>query len=164
MLGTLLRRVGFKVKSIFEVYPRKRHESTSDPTWIKRCAKENWIAITGDKKIELNPINKQAVIDAKCKIFVLSDSNSKAEEWAAAVICGRDKIINTVRKNEGPFFANIGKQSHSHVTKPRFPEEESKKKAALLGGGTSGKQEQREASKDTDPLQGRTPSVPANPA
>jgi hypothetical protein len=59
-------------------------------------------------------------------VFLLSDSNSRPDEWAAAVICGRDKIINTARKNQGRFFANIGKQSHSHVTIPRFPEEESK--------------------------------------
>jgi hypothetical protein len=82
---------------------------------------EGWVAISGDKRLEKNIQNKKAVIDAKCKVFILSDSNSRAEEWAAAVIVGKEKIFDLVRKNEGPFFANIGRQSRSHVANLRFP-------------------------------------------
>jgi len=123
-LGTLLRRVGFDVKSIFTVYPRRKHESTSDPTWIARCGEEGWIAITGDKRLETNVENKQAVIDAKCKVFLFTDSNSLPEEWAAAVIVGRQKILDIIRQNDGPFFVTIGKQSNSHVVRLRFPKME----------------------------------------
>jgi len=119
--GALLRRVGFDVKSIFRVYPKKKHETTSDPTWIKKCGAEDWIAISGDKRIETNVENRKAVIDAKAKVFILSDSNSRPEEWAAAVICGKDKFRNLIRKNQGPFFASIGKQAQTHIANIRFP-------------------------------------------
>jgi hypothetical protein len=65
--------------------------------------------------------NKQAVIDAKCKLFLLTDTNSLPEEWASAIILGREKISSVVRKNEGPFFATISKRSDTHVTNARFP-------------------------------------------
>jgi hypothetical protein len=108
------------------VYPKRQHETTSDPTWIKKCGEENWVAISGDKRIETNVENRNAVIDAKAKVFILSDTNSLPEEWASAVICGKDKFYNLIRKNTGPFFASIGRQSQSHITNIRFPNQPEK--------------------------------------
>src|ERR1019366_3030555 len=42
---------------------------TADPVWIERCAKEEWAVLTGDKAIETDPTNRQAVIDSKAKVF-----------------------------------------------------------------------------------------------
>jgi hypothetical protein len=120
-MASLLRRVGLKVRTIYQVYPKKRHENVKDPQWIAKCGKEGWVAISGDKRIEKNVENKQAVIDAKCKLFLLTDTNSRPEEWASAVILGREKISSVVRKNEGQFFATISKRSDSHVSNARFP-------------------------------------------
>src|SRR5215471_285205 len=111
MMATLLRRVGFTVRSI------------KDPMWIELCAKKGWIAITGDKRIEKNIINRTAVIQHKAKIFILTDTNSRPEEWASAVIVGQEKIANVTKKNDGPFFSTIRRQSLSHVSHARFPAE-----------------------------------------
>jgi hypothetical protein len=120
-MAAILRRVGLKVKTIYQVYPRKKHQSIKDPQWIARCGKEGWIAISGDKRIEKNVENKRAVIDARCKLFLLTDTNSLPEEWASAVILGREKISAVARKNEGPFFATISKRSDTHISNARFP-------------------------------------------
>jgi hypothetical protein len=110
-----------KVRTIYQVYPRNKHQKVKDPQWIAKCGKEGWVAISGDKRIERNVENKQAVIDAKCKLFLLTDTNSLPEEWASAIILGREKISSVIRKNEGPFFATISKRSDTHVTNARFP-------------------------------------------
>ena len=122
-LSASMRRVGFKVRSIYQVYPKKKHENTKDPTWIAKCAAQNppWIAISGDKRLETNIENRKAVIDAKCKIFLLEDSNSLPEEWAAAIIAGRLKIENIIRNESGPFFVNIAKNARNHVAEFRVP-------------------------------------------
>jgi hypothetical protein len=120
-MAAMLRRVGLKVRTIYQVYPRNKHQKVKDPQWIAKCGKEGWIAISGDKRIEKNVENKQAVIDAKCKLFLLTDSNSLPEEWASAVILGREKMGSVIRKNPGPFFATISKRSDSHVSNARFP-------------------------------------------
>ncbi len=120
-MATILRRVGLDVKTIYQVYPKKKHERIKDPQWIAKCGEKGWVAISGDKRIEKNVENKQAVIDAKCKLFLLTDTNSRPEEWASAVILGREKMSSIIRKNEGPFFATISKRSDSHVTNARFP-------------------------------------------
>jgi len=118
-----MRRVGFKVRSIYQVYPKKKHENTKDPTWIAKCASQTppWIAISGDKRLETTIENRKAVIDAKCKIFLLEDSNSLPEEWAAAIIAGRLKIESIIRNESGPFFVNIAKHARSHVAEFRVP-------------------------------------------
>jgi hypothetical protein len=120
-MAAMLRRVGIDVRTIYQVYPKKKHQTVKDPQWIAKCGEKGWFAVSGDKRIEKNVENKQAVIDAKCKVFLLTDTNSLPEEWASAIILGREKISNVVRKNPGPFFATISKRSDSHVTHARFP-------------------------------------------
>lgn len=88
------------------------------------CAENDWVAISGDKRIRTNPIEKQAIIDSKLRVFILTDSNSLPEEWAAAVIVGSEKIQSVVRKNEGPFYAMVGKRSDNHVSDAKFFEQE----------------------------------------
>ncbi len=120
-MASMLRRVGLKVKTIYQVYPSNTHQKIKDPQWIAKCGEKGWIAISGDKRIEKNVENKQAVIEAKCKLFLLTDTNSLPEEWASAVILGREKMSSVIRKNEDPFFATISKRSDSHVSHARFP-------------------------------------------
>jgi hypothetical protein len=120
-MAAMLRRVGLKVRTIYQVYPKNKHQNVKDPQWIARCGKEGWVAISGDKRIEKNVENKHAVIEAKCKLFLLTDTNSLPEEWASAVILGREKMSSVIRKNQGPFFATISKRSDTHVTNARFP-------------------------------------------
>lgn len=88
--------------------------------WIAECGKQGWIILSGDKGLERNPINRRAVIDAACKVFIFTDTNSKAEEWAAAVIMARRQIAAIVDKNNGPFYVHIGKEAHSHLSAVRF--------------------------------------------
>ena len=120
-LGALLRRVGFKVRPIYEVYPGTAHERVSDPEWIKLCGENGWVAVSGDKRLETVPENRQAVIDAKAKVFVLTDSGSLPEIWAAAIIVGHYRMSEVIDGNSGPFFVNIGKRSDHHVARLRLP-------------------------------------------
>jgi hypothetical protein len=120
-MGAILRRAGFNIHPIYEVYPGTLHETIPDPEWIALCAANNWVIVTGDKKIETVPENRQAVIDSRARIFLLSESNSPPEVWAAAVIIGRYKMDDILEANAGPFFVNITKRSDGHVQRLRLP-------------------------------------------
>lgn len=95
-------------------------EEELDTVWIAHCAKENWVILSGDKSIEEVPEERQAVIDGKCKVFFFKDTNSLTEEWAAAVIVGRRRILEIVERNNGPFFVTIDKFARSHVSPVRY--------------------------------------------
>ena len=118
---TILRKAGFVFQTIYEVYPDNAHESVADPEWIKLCGEKNWIVVTGDKRIETVPENRQAVTAAKAKVFLLNDSNSKPEVWAAAVLLGHYKMQEVIDANSGPFFVTVGKRCDTHIQRPRRP-------------------------------------------
>lgn len=120
-LISILRMAGFVFQTIYEVYPNNAHEKTLDTEWIRKCGESNWIVITGDKRIETVPENRQAVIDSKAKVFLLNDSNSKPEVWAAAILLGQYKMQDIIDGTTGPFFATVGKRCDSHVQRPRRP-------------------------------------------
>jgi hypothetical protein len=117
----ILRDAGFNVNPIREVYPNGKDQFIPDPTWVKLCGERNWVIVTGDKRLETQPENRQAVIDAKARVFILSDSESLPEQWAAAIIVGHYKIQEIIDGNVGPFFASIGLRADSHVKNVRFP-------------------------------------------
>jgi hypothetical protein len=89
---------------------------------IAECAKHEWVILSGDKSIEEVPAERQAVIDGKCKVFMFDDTNSKTEEWVAAILVGRERISQLVTNTDGPFFVTIRKFGHSHFSSPRFIE------------------------------------------
>ena len=123
----ILRQAGFVFQTIYEVYPNDAHKNVVDPEWIKKCGENNWIVITGDKRIETVPENRQAVKNAKAKVFLLNDSNSKPEVWAAAILLGQYKMQDIIDATTGPFFVTVGKRCDSHIQRPRRPMEFSSK-------------------------------------
>ena len=111
-----LEEHGFQVKACNRMFP----DTTPDVEWIAECAKEDWIILSGDKSIEEVPSERQAVINGKCKVFMFDDTNSKSEEWVAAILVGRQRIADLVENSDGPFFLTIRKFGHSHFSSPRF--------------------------------------------
>jgi len=166
-MAALLRRVNIPVKSIYQVYPKQKHEKVQDPAWIELCGKKGWIALSGDKRIEKNVENRTAVIKHKVKVFILTDTNSLPEEWAAAVIVGRDKMASVIGKNEGPFFSIIQKRSRSHVSHARFPQQYLAKGAGDPPAPTStevthGQESAKEQTGNPAGLQANSPSGAGN--
>jgi|SRR6267143_1111836 len=96
------------------------YQEAPDPEWIGKCGEQGWVILSGDKSIETVPENRQAVIDAKCKVFFFNDTNSYPEEWAAAVIVGRPKLLEIIEQNDGPFFVTIEKYARTHISSIRF--------------------------------------------
>lgn len=112
----LLKGAGFRV-IIHDHYFGKQEK---DPVWIARCGRENWIVLSGDKAIERVPENREAIIEAKCKVFFFKDTNIRSEEWAATVIVGRDRLFQIIENNNGPLFVTIDKQSRSRISSVRY--------------------------------------------
>jgi hypothetical protein len=112
----LLTRVGLSVVLHSHYFPPEE----KDTVWLAKCGKENWIVLSGDKAIERVPENRQAVINAKCKVLFFNDSNSRGEEWAAAVIAGRVRLFEIIERNNGPFCVTIEKHARSHISSVRY--------------------------------------------
>jgi hypothetical protein len=95
-------------------------QEAPDAEWIAKCGVEQWVVLSGDKSIETVPENRQAVIEARCKVLFFNDTSSYPEEWAAAVIVGRPKLFEIIERNDGPFFVTIDKYTRTHISSIRF--------------------------------------------
>lgn len=114
----LLRKAGLRIVCHSDEFT---DDMTADPIWIEHCANRDWVIVTGDKAIETDPINRQAVIDFKAKVFLLDENNSRAVEWASAIIVGRRKLVSVAHDNDGPFFASVRKNVAGVIAKIRKP-------------------------------------------
>jgi hypothetical protein len=118
LMPEMLRKVGLRVICHSDEYA---DDMTPDPIWLERCGTKDWIVITGDKAIETDPLNLQAVVEHKAKVILLDENNSRAIEWAASIIVSRRRIVDIAHNNEGPFFVSLRKDSKSLVSKMRRP-------------------------------------------
>ena len=114
----LLRKAGLRVVCHSDKFS---DDMTPDPIWMERCAREDWAIVTGDKAIETDPVNRQAVIDLKAKVILLDENNSRAVEWASAIIVARRRIVEIVHENDGPFFVSLRKSSRGLLSSMRRP-------------------------------------------
>ncbi|MGE5114686.1 MAG: hypothetical protein ACM3JB_27820 [Acidobacteriaceae bacterium] len=115
--GRQLRKAGVDVVKHRQKYTQG---SLDDRIWIREVAALDWLIISGDKGLELDGINRQAVIQSGAKVFILDETESKGIDWAAALIAGRHKIEKIASNNSGPFFVTVEKNGDSHVCNLRF--------------------------------------------
>jgi len=114
----LLRDAGVNV----EVHKRYFLADAPDPEWIADCAHRDWAIISGDKGIEYDGVNRRAVITARAKVFILSDTTSRCVDWAAALVVARHKILKIAAENIGPFYCKVEKCKDDNVSTPHFLE------------------------------------------
>lgn len=114
----LLRDAGVSV----EVHKRYFLADAPDPEWIADCAHRDWAIISGDKGIEYDGVNRRAVITARAKVFILSDTTSRCVDWAAALVVARHKILKIAKENNGPFYCKVERCKDEHVGVPQFLE------------------------------------------
>jgi hypothetical protein len=105
-----------------EVHKRHYLPAAPDPEWIADAANKGWAIISGDKGIEYDGVNRQAVAKSGARVFLLSDTESRGAEWAASLVMARHKIQRIAVENRGPFYCTVDKGSDHHVKDLRFLE------------------------------------------
>lgn len=103
-----------------EVHKRYYLPAAPDPEWIADATHRGWVIISGDKGIRDDGINRHAVIKARAKVFLLTDTESRGAEWAASLVMARLKILKIAAENTGPFYCVVEKGHDNHVRKPEF--------------------------------------------
>lgn len=100
-----LRKVELKVVAHDEIFP----QNTADVDWIRRCAAEGWVIVTGDhwKRGRREAAQIKAVAVGKVRVFQLATNDIPAELWSQAIIKAEKKIWKILKMNRGPFMARI---------------------------------------------------------
>jgi hypothetical protein len=123
--GLLIREILLRVKlSVVSHKDLGWHPDMPDVNIIRECAARNYVILSGDKSMERVPEERQAIIDGKCKVFMFGDTDkTRTEDWVASVLIGRQRILDIIRKTEGPLFVTIKPcRTIGHVGNVRFVE------------------------------------------
>jgi hypothetical protein len=98
IMPAALRDAGLHVVAHSEHFPHNE----PDHLWIPACAAQGWIIVTADQRIETDPLNRQAVIDSRARILLLSENQHRAIAWAAAIIVSQRHIYERILSVDGP--------------------------------------------------------------
>jgi hypothetical protein len=105
LIREILRGVGLVVVAHKEM---QWHPEMKDVQIINECASRNFVIISGDKAMSRVPEERQAIVSGRCKVFMFNDSDkTRTEDWIAALLVGRERILEIVTKTKGPLFVTI---------------------------------------------------------
>jgi len=80
---------------------------TEDTVWLAALAEHpEWLILTKDRQIQRRPLEQQAYLNARLRVFALTSANLTGEEQAAAFVRALGKIRRLARKR-GPFIAKV---------------------------------------------------------
>ena len=103
-VASALAQAGVDVRYHDDCFP----EDAKDAEWLPEVGAKGWIVITKDKNIRRTPIELEATIAAKLRLFVLAGAGNKTGTQTAELILEqRSRIERTARKTPAPFIAGV---------------------------------------------------------
>ncbi len=97
-----LRDAGWIIRTHVEVYG-VRDQNVHDVEWLELCGRENWPALTMDRRIRYRPAEIAAVRRHRVKAFALTSGNLTAAGQAERFL-GNGRRIETACMRPGPFL------------------------------------------------------------
>jgi hypothetical protein len=83
-------------------------EDTEDVDWLSHVGRHDWVVLTKDKRIRRREDEREALIAANVRMFVLSVGHTlRGEEMAQVFINNISRMERTIRKQTPPFIAGV---------------------------------------------------------
>ena len=105
IVATALREIGAKVV----VHDDQFRHNTKDENWLKGIEKKGWIVLTKDKRIRYRPREREALMQAEVRAFVLTAGNIDGTEMAEIFVKALPKIRRFAVKYSPPFIATVSR-------------------------------------------------------
>jgi hypothetical protein len=102
-VGIALRESGLNV----EFHADHFADDADDQTWISEVGRRGWVVLTKDKAIRTRPVELQAVVAAKVRMFSLSSGNMTGAQMAEIFVANRLKLGRFIKKHSPPFIARV---------------------------------------------------------
>ena len=104
-----------------EIHDDHFSERALDEEWIESVAKQGWIAITKDKRIQYRATEIGAVRKYKARVIVVVARNAVAEEIAEVLCRGQRRIVGLAEKVPAPFIAKIYRNGRVELAPKYLP-------------------------------------------
>lgn len=103
-IGQALRAAGAKV----ELHCDHFSDDAPDAEWLPVAGARKWVVLTKDKRIRFRPLELQAVIASKVRLFVLAGRGDQSGQGMIDLtLRNLRKMERVARKHPAPFIAGI---------------------------------------------------------
>jgi len=112
-----LRTAGFTVQRFHEWFVDENGvalKNVPDPEVIRFCHKNQWLLVTRDH--EMKNLHREEI--RKTSIAILATAHNKkcdSDEWVAAIINLKPRILREFKKRERPWFATFSRQANLNI-------------------------------------------------
>jgi len=101
-----LRAAGLVVHSMHGVYGEDQAQRLPDEIWLRDAGERNWVVLTKDDAIRRRPAERDAMIDAACRVFCLTTAKLRGAQQTERFVDNRHRIIRQARK-QGPYIYGV---------------------------------------------------------
>jgi hypothetical protein len=116
-IATRLRTAGFTVQRFSEWFldeHGKKLENVLDPEIIEFCHKNGWLLVTADHEMK----NTHRGEIKRTEVAILATAHNSAEdpdEWVAALINLKSRILREFKKRERPWFGTFSRRARLKI-------------------------------------------------
>lgn len=107
LVAETIRRRGYMVLPMADVYPDGEDERVSDDDWILRAGDESWVALTKDYSIVRDHIDTLA--RTSLRVFALNNANLTGPQMAERFDKHLNRIVQRSAKS-GPYVYVVGSE------------------------------------------------------
>ena len=94
-------------------------QGTPDETWLKQVGAHNWVVLTKDDKIRYHELERQALLSAGVRVFVLTAKGLRGAENAQIFVEALPAIHRLLNRQPGPFIARVTRGAEVALLKLR---------------------------------------------
>ncbi len=101
-----LRDAGLVVHSMADVYGEAIGQGLHDEVWLHDVAERGWAILTKDDAIRRRPAEREALVGAGARVFILTKADLRAAEQTARFVSNRNRILRQARR-PGPYIYGV---------------------------------------------------------
>lgn len=104
-----------------EIHASHFADNTPDPVWLSHVGRQGWIVLMKDKHIRSRPHERQALIYAGVRAFVLVAGNILGREMGESFVNAIPAMYDLLRQRDTSFIAQITRQGRISTIYPHNP-------------------------------------------
>lgn len=101
-----LRAAGLIVHSMADIYGEEAAQLLLDEVWLRDAGTNDWVVLTKDDAIRRRPAERDALIEAKARVFCLTSAQLRGAEQLERFLLNRGRILRRARK-PGPYIYGV---------------------------------------------------------
>ena len=101
-----VRDAGYVVHTLASVYGEQPGQGVDDVTWLAEAGQHDWVVLLKDDRVRRRPAELEALVEARLRVFCLTNANLRGEEQAERFRSNLGRIVQRAAK-PGPFIDGV---------------------------------------------------------